>query len=171
MERDLPTIEPELFLYHDVLVLPVKTFEASLFYQLSIGGNMKLRFDMIGLFVSDLKQMAGFYRDVIGLDIDWDGQGPYAEFRHEGIRFAMFERALLPELLGLQPSYPSGINGTFELAINVGAPENVDTTFRKLVESGATPIYAPRNEPWKMRSSMIADPEGNLIEIGSDFWS
>jgi len=132
---------------------------------------MKLRFDMIGLFVKDLKTMVNFYSKVIGIDIDWDGLGPYAEFKHEGIRFAMFERAMLPELLGRQPSYPSGINGTFELAINVGAPENVYATFQRLVESGATPIYEPRNEPWKMRSSMIADPEGNLIEIGSDFWS
>lgn len=132
---------------------------------------MKLRFNMIGLFVKDLAAMVRFYSDVLGIDIDWDGQGPYAEFKHEGIRFAMFERAMLPELLGRQPSYPNGINGTFELAINVGAPENVDGTFQRLVASGATPIYAPRDEPWKMRSSMIADPEGNLIEIGSDFWS
>jgi hypothetical protein len=29
------------------------------------------------------------------------------------------------------------------------------------------PVYAPRDEPWGMHSSMIADPEGNLIEIGS----
>ena len=82
----------------------------------------------------------------------------------------MFEREKLPELLGQKPSFPKGINGTFELAINVGKPEKVDETYNKLVKEGAKPIYAPRNEPWKMRSSMIADPEGNLIEIGSDFW-
>jgi len=28
-------------------------------------------------------------------------------------------------------------------------------------------LEAPRDEPWGMRSSMIADPEGNLIEVGS----
>lgn len=46
----------------------------------------------------------------------------------------------------------------------------MDITFNRMVEAGAKPIYNPRNEPWGMRSSMIADPEGNLIEIGSDFW-
>ncbi len=131
---------------------------------------MKTKFDMIGIFVKDLKMMVEFYRDVIGLEIDWDGEGPYAEFRHDGIRFAMYERKMLPELLGREPSYPDGINGTFELAINVGNKENVDPFFRKVVESGAEPVYEPRDEPWKMRSSMVADPEGNLIEIGSDFW-
>ena len=33
--------------------------------------------------------------------------------------------------------------------------------------AGGQTVYAPRLEPWGMRSSMIADPEGNLIEIGS----
>lgn len=132
---------------------------------------MKIKFDMIGIFVKDLRKMVEFYRDVIGIDIDWDGEGPYAEFKHDGIRFAMYERKMLPELLGREPSYPQGINGTFELAINVGNKENVDPFFRKVVEEGAEPVYEPRDEPWKMRSSMVADPEGNLIEIGSDFWS
>ncbi|MBN2547042.1 MAG: VOC family protein [Spirochaetes bacterium] len=131
---------------------------------------MKVKFDLVGLFVKDLKKMVDFYKNVIGIDIDWCGNGPYAEFRHEGIRFAMFERQKLPELLGQKPSYPEGLNGTFELAINVGKPENVDIIFKKMVDLGAKPVYEPRNEPWKMRSSMIADPEGNLIEIGSAFW-
>jgi catechol 2,3-dioxygenase-like lactoylglutathione lyase family enzyme len=131
---------------------------------------MRTRFDMIGLFVEDLKRMVEFYRDVIGIEIEWDGEGPYAEFKHEGVRFAMYERRMLPGLLGEEPSYPEGLNGTFELAVNVGKPENVDEVFRKVVKAGALPVYEPRDEPWKMRSSMVADPEGNLIEIGSDFW-
>ena len=131
---------------------------------------MAIKFDMIGIFVIDLSRMVSFYNKVIGIEIDWDGNGPYAEFKHDGIRFAMYERSELPELLGQSPSFPTGINGTFELAINVGRPENVDTTFRCLIQAGASEIYPPRDEPWKMRSSMIADPEGNLIEIGSDFW-
>ena len=131
---------------------------------------MVLKFDLIGIFVNDLSKMVSFYNEVIGIEIDWDGNGPYAEFKHDGIRFAMYERDKLPELLGKEPSFPKGINGTFELAINVGKPENVDTTYKRLIQAGAEGIYTPRDEPWKMRSSMIADPEGNLIEIGSDFW-
>ena len=131
---------------------------------------MKLKFDMIGLFVADLAAMVAFYRDVVGIAIDWDGEGPYAEFAHEGIRFAMYERAGLPALLGRTPSYPEGINGSFELAVNVGDPGNVDETFARWIESGADSVYPPRDEPWKMRSAMVADPEGNLIEIASDFW-
>lgn len=132
--------------------------------------SMKLRFDMIGLFVRDLSVMVAFYRDVVGLDIDWNGEGPYAEFNHEGIRFAMYERKELPRLLGVEPSFPEGINGTFELAVNVGERGQVDRTYSQMTEAGARPVYPPRDEPWKMRSAMVTDPEGNLIEIASDFW-
>lgn len=131
---------------------------------------MKIKFDMIGLFVKDLNVMVKFYKDVLGLDINWNGEGSYAEFEHEGIRFSMYERDKLSTILGKEPSFPTGINGTFELAINVGDPVNVDKYFNKIVDSGAVVIYSPRNEPWKMRSAMITDPEGNIIEIASDFW-
>ena len=131
---------------------------------------MSIKFDMIGLFVEDIRVMVDFYSNVIGLETDWNGEDPYAEFQHEGIRFSMYARSELPDLLGQTPEYPQRLNGTFELAVNVGEPHNVDRTFDEMVAKGATPIYHPRDEPWQMRSAMIADPEGNLIEIASDFW-
>jgi len=131
---------------------------------------MSTRFDMIGIFVADLPKMVAFYRDALGLALEWDGQGPYAEFKHEGIRLSMFERKELPGLLGQTPEFPRQLNGTFELAINVGEPKNVDVKFKEIIASGGREIYAPRDEPWKMRSAMLADPEGNIIEIASDFW-
>lgn len=129
---------------------------------------MKVKFDMIGIFVSDLSKMVNFYKNVIGLEIEWDGNGSYAEFKHEGIRFSMYERRLLPELLGKTPSFPQGLNGTFELAIDVETADKVDETFNRIIAQGGSPVYEPRNEEWNMRSAMIADPEGNLIEIGAD---
>lgn len=125
---------------------------------------------MIGLFVTDLPKMVQFYRDVIGIEIVWNGEGPYAEFSHEGIRFAMYERKMLPQLLGQEPEFTHTLNGTFELAINVGEPQNVDIEYDRIIQNGGKSIYGPRNEPWKMRSAMITDLEGNLIEIASDFW-
>ena len=128
---------------------------------------MSTRIDMIGIFVQDLQRMVAFYRDVLGFAIEWDGVGPYAEFKQSGVRFSMYERAQLPQLLGQTPSYPVGLNGTFELAIDLPTPADVDRDFERAVKAGARPVYAPRLEPWGMYSSMVADPEGNLIEIGS----
>jgi len=128
---------------------------------------MGTRIDMVGIFVQDLHRMVAFYRDVLGFATDWDGKGPYVEFKNEGVRFSMYERALLPGLLGQTPTYPSGLNGTFELAIDLPTSADADREFKRIVEAGGRPVYAPRDEPWGMRSSMIADPEGNLIEVGS----
>lgn len=132
---------------------------------------MSIKFDMIGIYVEDIHKMVDFYKNAIGLEIDWNGEGPYAEFKHEGIRFSMFTRKELPQLLGTIPDYPKRLNGTFELAINVGEPQNVDFKFKAIIAKGGIEIYPPRDEPWKMRSAMISDPEGNIIEIASDFWT
>ncbi len=128
---------------------------------------MGTRIDMVGIFVNDMQCMVSFYRDVLGFAVDWDGKGPYAEFRNEGVRFSMYERRLLPELLGQTPEFPKKLNGTFELAIDLPTSAEADREYARVVAGGGRSIYAPRDEPWGMHSSMIADPEGTLIEIGS----
>ncbi|WP_105615313.1 VOC family protein [Vallitalea okinawensis] len=128
---------------------------------------MGLKFDAFGIFVIDLKVMVEFYRDVLGVEIDWDGSGPFAEFKHEGIRFMMYERKELKDYLGKEVSYPKGTNGTFELAIDLPKFSDVDKEYERVVSLGAVPVFPPRSEPWGMRSSFVQDPDGNLIEIGS----
>ncbi len=133
---------------------------------------MAMRFDMVGLFVGDLARMVAFYRDTLGLEIEWDDWHaacrPYAELQHEGIRFSMYQRDQLPALLGQQPGFPHGLNGTFELAIDLKHSQAVDVTYERVLRGGGRPVYAPRHEPWGMRSSMIADPEGGESEFASD---
>jgi lactoylglutathione lyase len=128
---------------------------------------MGTRIDMIGIFADDLANMVAFYRDVPGFEIEWDGHGPYAGFKNEGVRFSMYERSEPGSLLTTEPGFPSGINGTFELALDHPHSDDVDRKFKELIASGARRVYEPRDEPWGMRSSMITGPEGNLIELGS----
>jgi uncharacterized glyoxalase superfamily protein PhnB len=70
-------------------------------------------------------------------------------------------------IVEIEPSSATGLNGTFELAIDLPTSGDVDREFERVINAGGQPIYAPRNEPWGMYSSMITDPEGNIIEIGS----
>ena len=63
--------------------------------------------------------------------------------------------------------YAKGLNGHFELALYVDTFEEVDDTFKRVTEKGASPVLEPTTEPWGQRTCYIADPEGNLIEIGS----
>lgn len=39
--------------------------------------------------------------------------------------------------------------------------------YEKAVAKGAVPIVPPATKPWGQRTSYVADPEGNLIEIRS----
>ena len=127
---------------------------------------MGTRFNRIGMFVKDLDKMVGFYRDVLGFEVETTGDG-YALFEHEGIELGMFARALLPEFLDEEPTYPSGLNGTFAHTIDVEDFFDVDDEFERVVEAGAKVVAEPKDVPWGQRSSMVADPEGNMIEISS----
>lgn len=128
---------------------------------------MTARIDMLGIFANDMQVMVPFYRDVLGFETDWDGQSPYAEFRNEGVRFSMYRRKELADLFKETPTFPRALNGTFEIALDFPTSADADREYERLVAAGAQTLYAPRDEPWGMRSSMVADPENNIIEIGS----
>ena len=128
--------------------------------------TMGIRFNMIGIFVKDLDKMVEFYRDVLGIDVKNGGEH-YALFEHEGIELGFFVRSMLPEFLEEEVTYPSGVNGTFALTIDVDDFLDVDDEYERLLDAGATPVAEPKDVPWGQRSSMIADPEGNMIEISS----
>ena len=63
--------------------------------------------------------------------------------------------------------YLKGLNGHFEIALYVDTFEEVDSEYAKAVEKGAQSVLEPTTELWGQRTCYIADPEGNLIEIGS----
>jgi len=63
--------------------------------------------------------------------------------------------------------YIKGLNGHAEIALYVDTFEEVDAEYEKAISKGAVYVLAPEMEPWGQRTCYIADPEGNLIEIGS----
>lgn len=125
------------------------------------------RFDLITVFVDDLPHMVRFYKEALGLHTPWEGDEPYAEFRHEGIRFALFPRQALEQMMGVDATYPLGLNGTFALSIQFDDPVIVDAEYERLINLGVRSVYLPRDEPWGLRSAMVQDPEGNLVELAS----
>ena len=64
-------------------------------------------------------------------------------------------------------NYAPGVNGHYEIALSVENFAAVDKAFAEVTAKGATPILEPTTEPWGQRTCYIADPEGNLVEIGS----
>ncbi len=63
--------------------------------------------------------------------------------------------------------YIKGLNGHGEIALYVDTFEEVDEKYKEVISKGAVSVLEPSTEPWGQRTCYIADPEGNLIEIGS----
>jgi lactoylglutathione lyase len=113
------------------------------------------------LFVSDLERSIRFYRDVIGLPFRFASES-YAEFATEGAKFALYDRAHLPELIGRaapldEVPWPQG-----EVAFLV---DDADAEHERLRAAGVTVLAPPTDRPWGERTLHVADPDGNLVEL------
>ena len=126
-----------------------------------------MRLDGIGLFVDDMATMIRFYRDVLGFEIKESEDAVNVYLIKDGTLFMLYERKNFEKMTSRKYEYLKGLNGHFEIALYVDTFEEVDIEFAKAVSKGATPVLEPTDEPWGQRTCYIADPEGNLIEIGS----
>ena len=126
-----------------------------------------MRLDGFGLFVTDMGKMIRFYRDILGFEIREAEDTKNVYLIKDGTLFMLYGRNDFEKMTRRRYNYISGLNGHFELALYVDTFAEVDEAFSRAVESGAIPVMEPATEPWGQRTCYIADPEGNLIEIGS----
>lgn len=126
-----------------------------------------VKLDGMGLMVQDMAAMVRFYRDVLGFEITEGEDAVNVYLVKDGTLFMLYERRNFEKLTSRKYEYVKGLNGHFEIALYVDAFEEVDEQYARALEKGAQPVMAPATEPWGQRTCYIADPEGNLIEIGS----
>ena len=126
-----------------------------------------MKLDGIGLFVDDMPTMVRFYRDVLGFEITEGEDAVNVYLIKDGTLFMLYERNNFEKMTSRKYEYLKGFNGHFEIALYVDTFEEVDSHYAEVVAKGARPVLEPTTEPWGQRTCYIADPEGNLIEIGS----
>lgn len=126
-----------------------------------------MRLDGFGLLVNDMGKMIRFYRDVLGFEIKETEEAGNVYLVKDGTLFLLYGRKDFEELTHHRYEYVKGLNGHSEIALYVDTFNEVDEAFRHAVANGAAPVLPPETEPWGQRTCYIADPEGNLIEIGS----
>jgi catechol 2,3-dioxygenase-like lactoylglutathione lyase family enzyme len=129
--------------------------------------DMHMRLDGFGIFVEDMAVMIRFYRDVLGFEIKESEDTSNVYLVKDGTLFLFYGRKDFETMTSRKYEYVKGLNGHFELALYVDSFDEVDATYNRVIEQGATSVLAPTTEPWGQRTCYIADPEGNLIEIGS----
>lgn len=126
-----------------------------------------MKLDGVGLFVNDMATMIRFYRDVLGFEIKEGENAVNVYLIKNGTLFMLYERKNFEKMTNRKYEYLKGLNGHFEIALYVDTFEEVDSEYAKAVEKGAQSVLEPTTELWGQRTCYIADPEGNLIEIGS----
>ena len=126
-----------------------------------------MRLDSFGLFVNDMAKMIQFYRDVLGFEIKEEENTSNVYLVKDKTLFLLYGRKDFEKMTNRKYEYIKGLNGHFEIALYVDTFDEVDRMFNNAVNKGAIPVLAPEIEPWGQKTCYIADPEGNLIEIGS----
>lgn len=126
-----------------------------------------MRLDGFGVFVKDMAAMVRFYRDVLNFEIREDENTSNVYLVKDGTLFLLYRRADFEKMTNRTLGYANEINGHYEIALSVENYGAVDRTFKEVVSKGAIPVLEPVTEPWGQRTCYVADPEGNLIEIGS----
>ena len=121
-----------------------------------------MKLEGFGIFVKDMPVMVRFYRDVLGFAIKED-----ENTSNDGTLFLLYRRSDFEQMTAQQFTYASGRIGHYEIALDAGNYAGVDAEFARVVAAGAEPVMPPQTMPWGQRTSYVADPEGNLIEIGS----
>jgi catechol 2,3-dioxygenase-like lactoylglutathione lyase family enzyme len=120
----------------------------------------------IGLFVNNMEIMVKFYRDIMGFKTNWNGD-PNADLEAGKTRLIMYGRSDFEKMVSKTFDYPKGLNGTMEIAFNLNEYDDVDKEYKRLMDLGVIGIFPPTTMPWGQRTCYVADPEGNLLEIGS----
>ena len=126
-----------------------------------------MKLDGFGIFVKDMGTMVRFYRDVLGFEIQEDENTSNVYLEKDGTLFLLFRRSDFEKMTGRRFSYADNINGHYEIALSVEDYAAVDSAYQDMLAKGAVSVMPPTTEPWGQRTCYIADPEGNLIEIGS----
>jgi catechol 2,3-dioxygenase-like lactoylglutathione lyase family enzyme len=130
-------------------------------------GGITMRLDGYGLFVKDMAKMIRFYRDVLEFEIKEDENTDNIYLLKDGTLFLLYGRSDFERLTSKKYEYLKEVNAHSEMALYVDTYEEVDLQYKKAIAHGAASLLEPTTEPWGQRTCFIADPEGNIIEIGS----
>ena len=105
--------------------------------------------------VPDLKSSAAFYQDVLGFAVHTISDPGWLFYTSGDCTIMAGEcpDAIPPRKLG---------DHSYFAYLQI---EEIDLFYGSVLAAGAEICKTIRDEPWGMRSSMIADPEGNLIEL------
>lgn len=123
-----------------------------------------LTFTHARVLVPNYRECFHFYRDVLGLEVEWgDADGGYADFRTGETTLALFDRPAMADVVGAGDE-PIDAEQHDEVTL-VFSVESVDDTYERL-RSEVEFVTEPQSQPgWGIRVAHFRDPAGTLVEI------
>lgn len=106
--------------------------------------------ELVYLFVSDMDRAAGFYRDVLGLELEYRAGDDWAQFRAGPIHLGLHGVA--------QGEARAGGTVAFTVA-------DLDETRMRLVATGVVLGHEGGGERGQPRFVEFADPDGNVLAL------
>ena len=126
-----------------------------------------MKIEHIALWTSDLEKMKDFYLNFFELESNEKYYNPKKEFSSyflsfkKGARIELMHRPDISEFMGNREAEL----GFTHFAISVGSKNKVDAITETIRQNGFKVIGEPRTTGDGYYESVIADPEGNWIEI------
>ena len=111
----------------------------------------------VNVFVSDLARAVGFFRDTLGLPLQFaDEKFGYASFAPEGARMGVAR---------VEPGTPEHqqLIGR-HTGIGFGVPD-LDAAYRELAAKRVRFTMPPEKQPWGGYLATFADPDGNIFYL------
>lgn len=113
---------------------------------------MKLNQPVPELPVADVEKAQGYYRDVLGCKIEWIYPDKEIGAVSNGKTVLFFRKR----------------TDVFEPIVHWLYVDDVDATYKELLQAGTNVIEDIENKPWKHRQFTIRDLDGSLFYIHHD---
>ena len=125
---------------------------------------MAIQLDMVGINVRDMGAALKFYR-LLGLDIPQGKEAdPYVEvITPNGYRISWNTVEMMKGVYPDWEELPTGHR--MGLAFKCDSPADVDSAYRRIVQSGYQSYKEPWDAFWGQRYAVVVDPDGNLIDL------
>lgn len=126
-----------------------------------------MKIEHIAIWTADLERMKQFYLQFFDLQSNEKYYNPKKQFTSyflsfkDGARIELMHRPEISEFI----KKPGSMLGLTHFAISVGSKEKVDSLTERIRNAGHSIIGEPRTTGDGYYESVIADPEGNWIEI------
>ena len=127
-----------------------------------------MRFGYAIAYVQEVERSVVFYERAFGLKRRFvDESGQYAEMETGETTLAFASNELGQSNLpgGFRENDPAEPPSGVEIAF---VAEDVGDAFQSALEAGATKAAEPKTKPWGQTVAYVRDPDGVLVEIGSE---